>query len=116
MKILYSILFFLCVAAIDSNAQSPVAEPDTLKNIKQTDPVPQTMPHDANYAAEKIKITSVEFPAAVKRTLGAGPEYEGWEKGTAYKSKNGKMYLLEISAGDTTRIFRFDPSGKLILD
>ena len=112
--------FFLCLlfgTAICTYAQSPVPEPDTLKNqVRQIDPVPQTMPQDANYTANKIKITSVEFPEAVKKTLSAGSEYKGWEKGTAYKSKDGKMYLLEMSEGDTTRIYRFDTTGKLLID
>ena len=117
MKTLYLFLFFALGTVAYSNAQSPVPEPDTLKNqVRQTDPVPQTMPQDANYTAEKIKITSAEFPQAVKKTLSAGSEYQGWEKGTAYKSKDGKIFLLEMSEGDTTRIFRFDATGKLLLD
>lgn len=116
MKLIYSITFFLCTAAV-GYAQSPVAEPDTLKNqVRQIDPVPQTMPQDANYNANNIKITSAELPDAVKKSLSAGAEYEGWEKGTAYKSKDGKMYVLEMREADTVRTFRFDRSGKLILD
>lgn len=117
MKTIYLSLFFLIGIVAYTNAQSPVPEPDTLKNqVRQVDPVPQTMPQDANYTAETIKITSAEFPAAIKKTLNAGSEYQGWEKGRAFKSKDGKMYLLEMSEADTTRIFRFDANGKLILD
>jgi hypothetical protein len=117
MKTTYFFLFLLLGPVVYSHAQSPVPDPDTLKNhVKQTDPVPQTMPQDANYTAEKIKITSAEFPQAVKKALSAGSEYQGWEKGTAYKSKDGKMYLLEMSEADTTRVFRFDATGKLILE
>jgi hypothetical protein len=117
MKTIYLLLFFVFGTAVYAGAQSPVPEPDTVKNqVRQIDPVPQAMPHDANYTAEKIKITTAEFPESVKKTLSAGSEYQGWEKGTAYKSKDGKMYLLEMSEADTTRLFRFDTSGKLILD
>lgn len=117
MKTIYIFLFFLFGTVAYSYAQSPVPEPDTAKNqVRQIDPVPQTMPPDANYTADKIKITSAEFPDAVKKTLNAGSEYQGWEKGRAFKSKDGKTYLLEMSEADTIRIFRFDASGKLILD
>jgi hypothetical protein len=116
MKTIYFFLFFLVGTVAYTNAQSPVAEPDTLKNLKQTDPVPQTMPPDANYTAGKIKIITAEFPAAIKKTLSASSEYQGWEKGSAYKSKDGKMFFLEMSEADTTRIFRFDANGKLLLD
>jgi hypothetical protein len=116
MKTIFSLFFFLFAATAVIHAQSPVAEPDTLKAPKQTDPVPETPPHNANYTAEQIKITSAEFPESVKRSLNDGPEYEGWQKGTAYKSKDGKMFILEMREADTVRIFRFDTTGKLILE
>ena len=116
MKTIYLLTFFLFGTIAFASAQSPVAEPDTLKAPKQTDPVPQTTPHDANYTAEKIKITSAELPESVKRSLNNGPEYEGWQKGTAYKSKDGKMFILEMREADAVRTFRFDKNGKLLLD
>jgi hypothetical protein len=117
MKSIFLSFFLLAAAAVHVNAQAPVPEPDTLKNqVRQIDPVPQTMPPDANYTATGIKITSAEFPDAVKKTLNDGPEYRGWEKGAAYKSKDGKMYILEMREADTVRTFRFDKSGKLILE
>jgi hypothetical protein len=109
------LLLFGTVALV--NAQSPVPEPDTLKNpVRQTDPVPQTLPADANYTANAIKITSTELPDAVKRSLNDGAEYEGWQKGTAYKTKDGKTYIVEMREADTLRVFRFDKAGKLILE
>lgn len=116
MKTIYLLFLLLFGATAVVNAQSPVAEPDTLKAPKQTDPVPQTPPQDANYTADKIKITSAEFPESVKRSLNDGPEYEGWQKGTAFKSKDGNMFILEMREADTVRIFRFDKNGKLILE
>lgn len=117
MKTILLLSFFLFGTMILVNAQSPVPEPDTLKNqVRQVDPVPQTMPPDANYTVNKIKITSAEFPEAVKRSLNAGSEYEGWQKGIAYKSKDGKEYILEMREADTLRVFRFDKNGKLIIE
>ncbi|HEY0651677.1 MAG TPA: hypothetical protein VGD65_01070 [Chryseosolibacter sp.] len=117
MKIIYFLSSFLFGAIVYAHGQSPVPEPDTLKNqVRQVDPVPQTMPHDANYTANKIKITSTELPEGVKRSLNAGSEYEGWQKGTAYKSKDGKEFILEMREADTLRIFRFDKNGKLLIE
>lgn len=117
MKTIVFLSFFLFGTIVLVHAQSPVPEPDTLKNqVRQIDPVPQTMPQDANYTANKIKITAAEFPESVKRSLNAGSEYEGWQKGAAYKSKDGKEYILEMHEADTLRIFRFDKNGKLIIE
>ncbi len=117
MKAIYFSILFLLAAAVHVQAQSPVPEPDTLKNqVRQTDPVPQNMPPDANYTATSIKITTTEFPDQIKKTLNDGAEYEGWQKGTAYRSKDGKMYILEMRDADTVRTFRFDKAGKLILE
>jgi hypothetical protein len=117
MKTIYFLFFFLFGTIAFVKAQSPVPEPDTLKNqVRQTDPVPQAMPHDASYTTNAIKITSTEFPEGVKRSLNDGSEYEGWQKGTAYKSKDGKMYILEMREADTVRVFRFDKTGKLIIE
>jgi hypothetical protein len=116
MKVIYSILFFSFCAIGASHAQSPVPEPDTVKNqIRQTDPVPQNVPQE-NYASDRLKITSAELPEEVKKTLSAGSEYTGWEKGSAYKTKDGKTFIVEMSAADTIRTFRFDKTGRLILD
>ena len=117
MKTIYLLFFLVFGAVAVSYAQSPVPEPDTLKNqVRQTDPVPQTMPHDANYTTNKLKITTAEFPEAIKQSLNKGPEYEGWQKGMAYKSKDGKEFILEMREADTLRVFRFDKAGKLLLE
>jgi hypothetical protein len=117
MKTIYLIFFLFSIGIVFAHAQSPVPEPDTLKNqVRQIDPVPQTMPPDANYTANAIKITSAEFPEPVKRSLNDGAEYEGWQKGAAYKSKDGKMFILEMREADTVRVFRFDNTGKLIIE
>lgn len=117
MKTIYLLTFLLFGALSYVHAQEPVPDPDTLKNqVNQKDPTPDNIAPDASYVEDKIKITSAEFPEAIKRTLNAGAEYEGWQKGSAYKSKDGKMYILMMSEADTTRTFRFDKNGKLILD
>jgi hypothetical protein len=117
MKTIY-LLFVVLIGSISFvHAQEPVPDPDTLKNqVNQKDPTPDNVQPDANYIEDKVKITSAEFPPAVKKTLNAGSEYQGWEKGTAYRSKDGKVYVLQLSEADTTRTFRFDKNGKLILD
>jgi hypothetical protein len=109
MTFLISVLIIGIAAA---NAQSPAPEPDTLKEVKQTDPEAKNLPQDNQYTKDHVKITSGEIPAEVKRTLESGTQFQGWERGTFYKSKSGNLYTLEITKGDTTRTYRFDSSGK----
>src|SRR4051812_21189844 len=90
-------------------AQSPVPEPDTLKNqVRQTDPTPQAVPPGIDYTTNKKKITTKELPKEEKKTLEAGSMYQGGERGTAYKDKEGKLFIVQWSEGDTTRTFRFN--------
>jgi hypothetical protein len=99
-------------------AQSPAPEPDTLKvPVKQTDPEIKVQPRDANYVKEdNVRIMPSEVPAAIKQTLESSPEYSGWEKATIYKSKNGNKFTIEVTRADTTRIYRFDKSGKPLIE
>src|SRR5687767_6319291 len=83
--LLVSILMGMAAA----NAQSPAPEPDTLKEVKQTDPEAKNLPHDTHYTKDQVKITSKQIPAGVKRTLESGTQFEGWEKGSFYKNKSG---------------------------
>jgi hypothetical protein len=117
--IMKTIFVWVCVlfSSLAAYAQEPVPEPDTLKNqVNQKDPTPDNIAPDANYTADKIKITTADLPREIKKTLNAGSEYTGWERGQVYKSKDSKLYILQMSKGDTTRTFRFDTNGKLILD
>lgn len=116
MKTIYAFLFFLFTAGV-ACAQEPVPEPDTLKNqVNQKDPTPDNLPPDANYTTDKIKIEAAELPAPVRRTLESGADYRGWQKGSAYKSKDGSMFILQMTEADTTRTYRFNKQGKLILE
>lgn len=110
-----SLLFLTAILVLGlcvSKAQSPAPEPDTLKQVKQTDPEAKTIPRDANYTRDQVKITSTEIPASVRRTLESGAGYAGWERAIIYKNKSGNLYTVEITKGDTTRTYRFDRLGK----
>jgi hypothetical protein len=112
IRILLVALFILCTGK--ANAQSPAPEPDTLKEVKQTDPEAKTLPlpRDANYTKDQLRITSKQIPEEIRRVLNSDTQYEGWEKGSFYKNKSGNLYTLEITKADTTRTYRFDASGK----
>jgi hypothetical protein len=92
-------------------AQSPAPEPDTLKEVKQTDPEAKTLPKNSNYTTDQVKITSGQLPQQIKKTLNTDTQYEGWEKGQLYKSKSGDLYVLKITKSDTTRTYQFNASG-----
>ncbi len=115
MKTIASILFLLMTFTA-ARSQSPVPEPDTAKNqIRQIDPVPQNVP-EKNYSHDRIKITAEELPKEVKKTLQSSAEFAGWEKGRVYKTKDGKTFMVELDEANATRTFRFDQSGKMVLD
>lgn len=116
MKTLALLFFALTASAISVCAQSPVADPDTLKTVNRNDNAPDALPPDASYTEDKVKITSAELPKEVKKTLEAGSEFSGWERGQVYKDKAGKVFVIEMREADTLRTFRFDKTGKLILD
>jgi hypothetical protein len=115
--IILSTLIFLFVGLAAVHAQSPTPDPDTTSApVKQTDPEVDGMPRDINYTGGMTKITTQDLPKAVKQTLGSSSGYQGWEKAKAYRDKAGNLYVIEMKEGDTTRLFRFDKNGKLILD
>lgn len=105
-------LFILCAGKV--NAQSPAPEPDTLKEVKQTDPEAKNLPKNANYTKDQLRISSKQIPEGVRSALNSDTQYEGWEKGSFYKNEAGNLYTLEITKADTTRTYRFHASGKLV--
>lgn len=113
--LLISILFLAATTAI-VNAQSPVPDPDTLSTVKQTDPEPDALPPDANYREDAVKITPAQLPRQVQQALESGTQYEGWQKGVIYKSKRGNEFTIEVTRGDTAKIFRFDQAGRPVND
>jgi hypothetical protein len=107
------ILFFATIVW----AQSPVPDPDTLKDpVKQTDPEVKVGPKETNYKADRLKITPAEIPRAVRQTLESSPTYSGWEKAAVYKNENGSLFFVEITSGDGAQTFRFDKTGKPLHD
>ena len=113
MKKVLLLLFGLITAVAAVVAQTPAPEPDTLRDpVKQTDPEPKTLPPDSRYIDDEVKITPQQLPAAVKQTLESGTSYNGWEKANLYKNKNGSIFIIEITKGDTTRTFHFDKLGR----
>jgi hypothetical protein len=105
----------LCFAAA-VYSQSPAPESDTLKDpVKQGDPAPENPP-PINYKADQVRIMSQDIPAAIRQTLESNPEYEGWKKATIYKNRANSLYTVEFKEADKTRIFRFDKSGKPVVE
>jgi hypothetical protein len=117
MKKLVLILTGIMFSTAALLAQTPVPESDTLKDpVKQTDPEVKVLPQDANYLKDHVKITPKQIPAGVKQMLESSPEYTGWEKAAFYKDKAGTKFTVQITRGDTTRIFHFDPTGKPLIE
>jgi biopolymer transport protein ExbD len=116
MKTLVLIFFCMASAAV-VNAQAPVPEPDTLKTpVRQNDPTPQTTAPNVDYTQNKIKITAAELPDAIQKSLQAGPQYTGWETADVFKDKAGKVFIIEVHQGDSKRVFRFDKTGRPVLE
>lgn len=111
MKTLF-IFFLLAVTTATLKAQSPVPDPDTLSTVKQTDPEPDALPPGTNYREDAVKITPAQLPPQVQKTLQSGTQYEGWQKGTIYKNKKENEFTVEVTKGDTTKSFKFDPAGR----
>jgi hypothetical protein len=104
------LLFLGCTLAF---AQSPAPEPDTLKDVKQTDPELKSPPKgNAQYKEDHQKITIKQLPEAVVDGLKREKEFSGWENAKAYRSKTGSEYVVEITRNDTTRTFTFDKTGR----
>jgi hypothetical protein len=113
MKTLFVVLITFITGAT-LKAQSPVPDPDTLKPAKQAVPSPHNLPQKVNYAEDHIKITPEEVPAAVKQTLEAAPIYQGWQKARIFKNRQNGQFVVEITKGDTTKIFHLDQIGRLV--
>jgi hypothetical protein len=108
-------IFMIGLAAV--NAQEPTPLSDTVKDpVKQGDPEVKNQPLNINYLNGMVKITPKELPAPVKQTLEAGSQYQGWERASLYKNKAGDSFIVEMKEGDRTKIFRFDKTGKPVLD
>ena len=107
-----SIILFLlgCTTAF---AQSPAPEPDTLKDVKQTDPeLKVPLRSTDKYKEDHQKIAVKQLPESILENLKTDKNYLGWENAKAYKNKTGSEYVVEITRLDTTRTFVFDKTGK----
>lgn len=60
---------------------------------------------------DMVVISQSEMPIPLKNTLEA-IEYQGWEKGTIYRTKLNDMFLVEIRNGNSVRSYHFDVNGK----
>lgn len=109
-----NILLLACTLIISiaiAYTQTPAPDPDTLREVKQTDPAPENLPSD-DYTEGHVKITPEQLPERIKQMLRSDTQYEGWEKAAAYQSKTSEVFMLEITKADTTRIFQFDRLGQ----
>jgi hypothetical protein len=116
MKTLALLLSYIAFVAV-VNAQTPVPEPDTLKTpVRHSDPTPQTTAPNVDYTRNKIKITSADLPDAIQKTLQSSTQYTGWETADVFKDKAGKEFVIEIHEGDSKRVYRFDKTGRHVLE
>jgi hypothetical protein len=105
-KIILVVVGALCMWVAGANAQ------DATQRVKDTANV-QPSP---NYVKDMAKINATEVPAPLRSTL-QGTPYTGWENATIFRSKNGDMYLVEMSdENDRRKAYRFDSNGKLVKD
>lgn len=111
-------LVICCLVSVATiQAQTPVPEPDTLKSpVRQNDPTPQTTAPNVDYTQNKIKITAADLPDEVQKSLQSGTQYTGWETADVFKDKAGKVFIIEVHQGDSKRVFRFDKTGRPVLE
>lgn len=108
MKKIATLLAAVAIGTAAAYAQSPVPEPDTLKN---TSPEIKVIKPETNYTQDQIRILPSDVPVPVKRALESGSEYEGWQKAAIFKNKRGNLFTVEITKADTTKTYRFDARG-----
>ena len=111
MKILLLILT-VAASSLISSAQSPVADPDTLKNpVKQTDPEVKQEPADIHYVDEMTRIAADELPPVVLDSLKKA-EPAAWEKSVVYRDKKDGLFLIHVRDGGQEKTYRFNKEGR----
>ncbi|MEO5975572.1 MAG: hypothetical protein ABIS36_20765 [Chryseolinea sp.] len=101
-KTLILALIFISIGTV-SYAQVPLKR----DSLRQTTTVMGATPTKK----DMIVISQAEMPVALKSTLEA-IEYQGWEKGTVYRTKLNDMFMVEIRRGNTMKSYHFDVNGK----
>ncbi|HEY9047169.1 MAG TPA: hypothetical protein VIN08_14790 [Ohtaekwangia sp.] len=107
-------VFMIGIAAVsaqDSTRTQPATQPSV------TEPTTPSQPSQSDQYIQKdyIMIKSNEVPSSLRTTL-KGSEYTGWESGQVYRNKTNNGYLIRVGAGDDTKNYYFDRSGKRITD
>jgi hypothetical protein len=111
MKTLTIAGLLLLITSI-SVAQSPVPDPDTIKNpVKQGDPAPQVIPPKTSYKKTMVVIKPSQVPAPVRKKL-EHSAYKGWEKATIYRNESSSEYLIEFRETGRVRKYRFNKNGQ----
>jgi len=109
-------LVMVMIATIASNAQTPIPDPDTIRDpVKQGDPAVQVIPRQVQYEKNFVKIKPTEVPAEVKKRL-QHTAYKGWEKATIYRNQSSTIYMVEFQEPNKTRIYKFDKHGQQLED
>lgn len=62
----------------------------------------------------EIRLEPDQLPTALRRTLKRGEQYKGWERSAIFIQKNTGLYVVRITEGATTRIYRFNRNGKAV--
>jgi hypothetical protein len=113
MKKIHISLLVLMLACLTAFAQQPAPEPDTLTDVKQTDPEIKSPPKgNTQYKEDHQKITVKQLPEAVVEGVKREKEFSGWDNAKVYRSKTGSEYVVEIIRNDTTHTLTFDKTGK----
>jgi hypothetical protein len=117
LTLIFAVALFVTVTA--ANAQNPTTDTSrtqrqsTQKNSKSSDQMSKDRDQGSNRHNEGTLVRSSDVPASLRQTL-QGSEYNGWENGQVYKTKNG--YSVEIRKNGMVKTHRFDANGQPIKD
>ena len=100
----------VCAQADDDTIQYshglPITGEDTLsQEVDTLDREPKDV---------QIRLESGQIPTALRKTLRRGEQYKGWEQSAIFIQKNTGLYVVRITEGGTTRIYRFNGNGKAV--
>jgi hypothetical protein len=106
------LIFAVAASTVIAYGQSPVADPDTLKNpVKQIDPEVKQEPADIHYVDEMTRIGADELPPVVLDSLKKA-EPASWEKSVMYRDKKEGLFLVHVREGGQEKTYRFNKDGR----
>jgi len=100
-----TIFTLLLIAGFSFAAQ---AQTDTTRVKKSKDGT-------ANPLGERVQLGAEDIPPQLMQTL-QGNEYTGWKNARFYRETKSDEYTLDMTQGDSARVYRFDKNGKRIAE